>query len=109
MGSATSKNPQQPGRKNLRTLDFRRTVSVDAIHTGGKGNVRSQDWIHHADLRQFQTGTLKRNKWVITTFVGYGKVGCESTNYWCRYRVTSMLFIIQEFSRLTMNNQNIFS
>ena len=56
MGSAGSKNPQQTGKKPLRTLDFRRTVSVDAIHTGGKGNVRSQDWIQHADLRQFQTG-----------------------------------------------------
>ena len=58
MGSAASKDPhQQTGKKNLRALDFRRTVSVDAIHTGGKGNVRSQDWIHQADLRQFQTGT----------------------------------------------------
>ena len=60
MGSAASKDPhQQTGKKNLRALDFRRTVSVDAIHTGGKGNVRSQDWIHQADLRQFQTGTYQ--------------------------------------------------
>lgn len=58
MGSGANKNPDHQGKKNLRTLDFRRTVSMDAIHTGGKGNVRSQDWIHEADLRQFQTGTM---------------------------------------------------
>ena len=59
MGSGANKNPDHQGnKKNLRTLDFRRTVSMDAIHTGGKGNVRSQDWIHEADLRQFQTGIM---------------------------------------------------
>ena len=55
-GGANKNQDHQGNKKNLRSLDFRRTVSMDAIHTGGKGNVRSQDWIHQADLRQFQTG-----------------------------------------------------
>ena len=51
---------QKPGSKNFsemkqkRVLDFRRTASMDAIHTGGKGQVRSRQWIKDANLRHFQ-------------------------------------------------------
>ena len=45
-----------PDRKTHRVLDFRRTASVDAIHTGGKGHVRSGQWIRDANLKHFQTG-----------------------------------------------------
>ena len=40
----------------LRVLNFRKTVSMDAIHTGGKGHVRSDPWIKDANLKQFQNG-----------------------------------------------------
>jgi len=52
---------QKPGTKNFsemkqkRNLDFRRTASMDAIHTGGKGQVRSHQWIKDANLKHFQT------------------------------------------------------
>ena len=36
------------GGKSLRVLDFHRTVSMDAIHTGGKGHVRSHQWLKSA-------------------------------------------------------------
>lgn len=39
-----------PG-KSLRVLDFHRTVSMDAIHTGGKGHVRSNQWLREAALK----------------------------------------------------------
>jgi len=34
--------------------NFRKTASMDAIHTGSKGNVRSDPWIKDANLKQFQ-------------------------------------------------------
>ena len=46
---------QTPGRP-LRVLNFRKTASMDAIHTGSKGNVRSNPWIKDANLKQFQNG-----------------------------------------------------
>jgi hypothetical protein len=44
------------GGKNLRVLEFHRTVSMDAIHTGGKGHVRSHQWLKESNLRQFNNG-----------------------------------------------------
>lgn len=41
-------------RRGKHILDLRRTISMDAIHTGGKGHVRSGQWIKDANLRQFQ-------------------------------------------------------
>ena len=46
---------QTPGRP-LRVLNFRKTTSMDAIHTGSKGHVRSDPWIKDANLKQFQNG-----------------------------------------------------
>ena len=43
----------------LRVLNFRKTASMDAIHTGGKGHVRSNIWIQDANLKQFQNGKIR--------------------------------------------------
>ena len=48
---------QTPGRP-LRVLNFRKTASMDAIHTGSKGHVRSDPWIKDANLKQFQNGKV---------------------------------------------------
>ena len=53
-GATTSGN----GRP-LRVLNFRKTASMDAIHTGGKGHVRSNIWIQDANLKQFQNGKTR--------------------------------------------------
>ena len=52
---------QTPGRP-LRVLNFRKTASMDAIHTGSKGNVRSDPWIKDANLKQFQNGKFLWNQ-----------------------------------------------
>ena len=49
-------NQQEQKAKNIkRVWEFGRTNSVDAIHTGGKGHVRSQIWIEESNLKNFQT------------------------------------------------------
>jgi len=56
MGAHQDNQSQNVTGKTLRVLDFRRTVSMDAIHTGGKGHVRSHQWLKEANLRSFHNG-----------------------------------------------------
>ncbi len=51
-GGAKGASNNSSSGKSLRVLDFHRTVSCDAIHTGGKGNVRSHQWLKLAGVRQ---------------------------------------------------------
>ena len=57
----SSLSPIGKGNSTMRRgagLDFRRTVSVDAIHTGGKGHLRSLQWIRDANLTEINAGKI---------------------------------------------------